>query len=133
VLNCHVADVSLPKLSDGEIEIMKAVWAQEPTAVSEVRDEVNRHREPPLARNTILTQMQRLVKKGWLRSISVGRAHSYESTVPREKAERYMATGLRKTLFGGSSLSLVRCLLDDEGLSADEVSQLRALIDARND
>ena len=110
---------------------MKAVWAKQPTAVSEVREEVNQHRSAPLARNTILTQMQRLVKKGWLRSVSVGRAHSYEATVAREEAEHYMASGLRRSLFGGSSISLLRCLLKEDELSSEEISELQSMIDSR--
>ena len=129
-----VSSLPLPKLTDSEIEIMKAIWDLEPTTVSEVRSEVNRLRgngKPNLARNTILTQMQRLVKKGWLSAKANGRIHIYDSQFGREEAEKHMASGLRRSLFNGSSLSIVRCLLDDGEITDAEISELQSLISER--
>ncbi len=57
----------LPKLAAAEMPIMAVIWDRGPLAVREVVAEVNAERAEPVARNTVLKQMQRLEEKGWLR------------------------------------------------------------------
>ena len=97
--------------------------------VQKVVDEVNAGRAEPVARNTILKQMQRLEEKGWLKREGEGRPACYVATVGRESVERHMAATLRDTLFGGSPLALVRSLIGQEKLSKAEIAELRALVE----
>ena len=108
---------------------MAVVWDRGPVAVREVVDEVNAARAEPVARNTILKQMQRLEEKGWLRREGDGRPACYVATVGRESAKRRMAATLRDTLFGGSPLALVRSLIGQERLSEVEITELRELVE----
>jgi len=62
----------------GELEavIMDRLWTRrEPATVREIVDELRQHRE--IAYTTVLTVMDNLYKKGWLRREPAGRAHRY--------------------------------------------------------
>jgi predicted transcriptional regulator len=62
-----------------EAEIMDRLWAwSRPALVREVVDDLNRDR--PLAYTTVMTVMENLHRKGWLRRERDGRAWRYEPT-----------------------------------------------------
>ena len=108
---------------------MGIIWERGPVAVREVVSEVNAGRDVPVARNTVLKQMQRLEEKGWLRREGEGRPACYVATVDRVAAERSMTATLRDALFGGSPMALVRSLIGQENLTAAEVAELRELVE----
>jgi predicted transcriptional regulator len=65
-----------------EAVIMYRLWEWgEPTLVREVVDDLNRDR--PLAYTTVMTVMENLYRKGWLRRHRDGRAWRYEPTGSR--------------------------------------------------
>lgn len=117
-------------MSRAEVEVMKVVWEGEPVSVAEVLEVVNGAREEPVARNTVLVQMQRLEEKGWLSKEKAGRGFRYRATVGREAAQAEMARDFERAVFDGSTASLVRCLVDGDGLDAGEIEELRKIIDA---
>ena len=82
-----------------------------------------------LARNTVQTQLTRLVEKGWLRYRSEGKAFYYQATVPREAAQSSIVQRLLDAVFGGSAEGLVMTLLDSRKLSREEADRIRARIE----
>ena len=65
-----------------EAEIMDRLWGWgRPALVREVVDDLNRDR--PLAYTTVMTVMENLHRKGWLRRERDGRAWRYEPTGSR--------------------------------------------------
>ena len=71
--------------SFGELEaaIMDRVWsAGQPLLVREIREGLRPEREP--AYNTVLTVVEILYRKGWLKREKDGRAYRYRATVSRE-------------------------------------------------
>jgi len=122
------SESSLPALSEAQLEIMQIVWERGGATVGEVWKELDARRT--LARNTVLTLMDRLVQKGWLSRKPQGQAFQYRATVPRERALGGVVRRLVDTAFGGSAEGLVMTLIDSGGLSADEAARIRKLIDA---
>jgi predicted transcriptional regulator len=77
---------------------MHRVWARrEPVTVRDVLGDLQRDR--PVAYTTVMTVMDNLRKKGWLRRESEGRAYRY---APLVSAEEYSA-GLMRQALGASS------------------------------
>ena len=109
---------------------MKVVWKGGCVTVSEALASVNALREEPVARNTVLVQMQRLEEKGWLVREEAGRGIRYRATADRDTAQAEMARDFEKAVFDGSTSSLVRCLVDGEAIAASEIEELRRIIDA---
>jgi predicted transcriptional regulator len=115
-----------PTISDAQREIMNIVWDQGEVGVAEVWRILSARR--PLARNTILTLITRLVDKGWLRTRRIGNAFRYTAAWPREKAQAEEIRRLVNTVFDGSAEGLVMTLLEGGSLSPAESERIRAMI-----
>ena len=121
----------LPALSEAQLEIMHVVWDGGEVTVTDVWNVLARRR--PVARNTVLTLMDRLEKKGWLRRRADGPAHSYTAAVPRAATLGDVVHRLVDAAFAGSPEALVLALLEGRGVSDEEARRIRQLIDrARN-
>jgi predicted transcriptional regulator len=82
----------------GELEavIMDRVWERgRPTLVREVLDDLRKDR--PLAYTTVMTVMENLHRKGWLRRHRDGRAWCYEPTGSRSGYTAALMSGALAT------------------------------------
>ena len=117
---------ALPPLSDAQLEIMHLVWDGGEVTVTEVWKALSQRRR--VARNTILTLMKRLEKKGWLERRPHGRTHHYRATVSREMTLGEVVDRLVDTAFAGSVEGLVLALLEGRGVTRQEADRVRQLI-----
>lgn len=117
----------LPALSEAQTEIMNVVWEHGEVTLTQVYTILTAQRE--LARNTVQTQLTRLVEKGWLLHRAVGKAFYYRATVEREDARSRVLNRLLTAVFEGSTEGLVMTLLDGRKLSKAEADRIRALIE----
>jgi predicted transcriptional regulator len=115
-------------LSAAQLEIMDVLWRLGGGTVAEVRECLPPTR--PLARNTVQTILTRLERGGWLRHVTEGNTHRYFPTTKRSTALGRIVSGLVRSAFRGSAEELVSALIDTRGLSEDEISRIRRLIDA---
>jgi predicted transcriptional regulator len=120
---------SLPPLSPAEQALMDRIWRKQPVTVGALLQAVNDGRAEPITRSTLQTQLNRLEAKGWLLSDDEGRARLYRSA-PSEKGGRgKVIAELKQRFFGGSRMSLIRCLVEEGGLSDKEMAELNQLIE----
>lgn len=117
----------LPPLSEAQLEVMNVVWDRGGATVAEVRAGLPPGRD--LARNTILTVLDRLVEKGWLVRDAAGRPIRYRAAVGRAATLGTVVRRLVDTAFGGSAEGLVMALLHGRGVSPAEAARIRAMID----
>ncbi len=113
-----------------ELEVLKILWSRgEPATVRDVLDAANLQADPPRAYTTVMSLLGVMAEKGLVRRTPRGRAFAYEPTIPRE---RTLGALLGETLgraFDGSASLLVAHLLDQSRPSADELDQIRTLLD----
>jgi BlaI family transcriptional regulator, penicillinase repressor len=120
---------ALPPLSPAEQALMDLIWQKQPVSTGDLLQAVNDGRAEPITRSTLQTQLTRLETKGWLLSDDQGRARLYRSA-PSEKGGRgKVLAELKHRFFGGSGLSLVRCLVEEGGLTDEEMTELNQLIE----
>jgi len=117
----------LPPLSEAQTEIMNVVWDLKEATMNQVWSALSAARD--IARNTVQTQLTRLVEKGWLTHRSEGKAFYYRATVRREAARSLVVQRVVDAVFGGSAEGLVMSLLDGRTLSRAEADRIRALIE----
>jgi predicted transcriptional regulator len=117
----------LPPLTPAQLEVMNVVWERGDVTVADVWKALSAQRA--VARNTVLTTLARLEEKGWLRRDAGGHAHRYRAAVPREATLGTMIERLVETAFGGSAEGLMLALLHGRGVSKEEATKIRALID----
>ena len=87
--------------------------------------------ERKLAYTSVSTVMRILEQKGVLQSRKVGRGHLYSALLPREAYELQSVRHLVETMFDGTPSQLVERLVEAVPLSAEEVAQLRKLLDKK--
>lgn len=123
------AKPALPPLSDAQLEVMKIIWAQEQSTVTQVWQELCSQRE--VARNTVLTVMDRLVKRGWLSKSADGNALLYSATVDEKKTMGQVVQKMVETAFSGAADEMIVALLDGRGVSDEEAARINKLIKAK--
>jgi BlaI family penicillinase repressor len=121
------AKLQLPALSEAQLEIMECIWERGEVTVTNVWNVLAGRRQ--VARNTVLTLMDRLEKKGWLKRRAEGQTHYYTSAVPRAATLGGVVRRLVDSAFGGSAEGLVLALLEGRGVSDEEALRIRLLID----
>ena len=115
----------MKRLPDTELEVMKALWDAGDDAPRSALEE----RLSPFgwAPNTVNTYLSRLVDKGFVRARRVGRENRYSPLVGREEYLSFDSRAVLDKLYG-SPRNFVAALAR-EGLSRDELDELRALVD----
>jgi predicted transcriptional regulator len=94
-----------------EMAILRVVWKTGPCLIGEVRTELKKFRM--LAYNSVLTIMNIMVQKGYLKRQMTDRAFIYQAAVTRESVQRGMMADLVERLFEGSSedaIALIKTL-----------------------
>ncbi len=115
-----------PPLTTSQLEVMNVIWERGEVTVTDVWQAIREVRD--VARATVQTVIQRLEDKGWLTHREIGQAFVYAARHPRESTQGQLVADLVKSAFGGSAAGLVKALLHDHQLSADEAKRIRALI-----
>lgn len=114
-------------LTGREMDVMNVLWRLDSGTVSEVQ----RGLSDKLAYTTVLTILRTLEKKGHLRHETEGRAHRYVPLVEKEEAREGAVRRVTRKLFSGSSELLMAHLLNERGLTEEQLRRLRALVDER--
>jgi BlaI family transcriptional regulator, penicillinase repressor len=107
-----------------ELDAMSILWRLGSGTVAEVRTEL----AEDLAYTSVLSVLQVLEEKGYVRHEPEGRAYRYYPTVEPEVAGRSALERIRETMYQGSSELLFAQLVSDRGLSRKELERLRRLI-----
>jgi predicted transcriptional regulator len=113
-------------LTEAELRIMEVLWAQGPGTVQQVLDWLPA--SPALAYNSVLTTIRILERKGYVEHIKDGRAYVYKPILERKDATRSEIRHLVSRFFGDSHDDLVLNILEDRGLEAGELAQLKKIL-----
>ena len=115
------------KLFDSELKVMELIWEGEPISAKSVSllaaDRYGWNK------NTTYTVIKKLETKGMLHREEPGFVCT--SLVSRDDVCRTETQGLIDKLFGGSRKALFSALLEDESISAEELDELRAMIERK--
>jgi predicted transcriptional regulator len=99
-----------------ELHCLNALWSLGEGGVGDVRRVVGESR--PLAYTTIMTVLERLVRKGRIVRRKSGRAFVYSPATPRDELRRAAVRELLEGYFDGSEEALVRFLRPAEAAAS---------------
>jgi predicted transcriptional regulator len=116
-------------LSPLELEIMVVLWKLGSGSVHEVIAELMKNKE--LAYTTVSTVLRLLEKKSIVESVKDGRTHIYVPLLTKEEYEGFALSQVVSTVFDGAPKMLVKRLLGDDSISAEELAEIRELLDQR--
>ena len=122
-----MADPELPRPTDAELEILKVLWRRGPCTVREVFDSLSETKQTGYT--TVLKFMQIMAEKGLVRRDEGQRAHVYEARLAREETQAQLLGDLLDRAFDGSAAKLVMQVLSSKRATADEIEQIRAVLD----
>jgi predicted transcriptional regulator len=114
-------------LTEAELRIMDVLWLKGSGTVQLILDSLSQR--PSLAYNSVLTTIRVLERKGYVRHSKDGRAHVYEPRVAREEATRSEIRHLVGRFFKNSHEELVLNILEEQGVEAEELDRLRAMLE----
>ncbi|MBN1394860.1 MAG: BlaI/MecI/CopY family transcriptional regulator [Pirellulales bacterium] len=113
-----------------ELQILKILWRQSPLAVREVRDSLAADGRD-LAHTSVITTLNVMVRKKYLRRRRDGNAYLFEPRIAQEDVSRRVLDDLVDRVFDGSAKAVVLGLFDCDALDASDLKEMRRLIDKK--
>ena len=113
------------KISESELEVMRVLWeAGDALSVTDIRPTL--HERRGWEATTVKTLIQRLLAKGAVAQ-EKRKIFYYSPLVSEEEYNDWAANDLVRRLFRGSAKELVATLVKSDGLTAEDIDELRDL------
>lgn len=116
--------------TDGELEILRVLWERGPSSLGEVCESLRQQRE--VATTTVATMLRVMLDKNLVKRKQAVRNHQWSAAVTHAAAARSLVGKLVDGVFDGSAQRLVAHLVEGGELSADELAELRTLINSNH-
>ena len=118
--------LAIKRPTDGELEILRSLWALGPSTVREVLA----HLERESGYTTVLKLLQIMTEKGLVDREKRGNTHVYWAAISQDATQRHLVRDLINRAFPGSMQKLVMQALTEQPASRDELAEIRALLDS---
>lgn len=113
--------------TDSELEILRVLWSKGPSTVREVHDVVSLKRT--VGYTGTLKLMQIMAEKGLVSRDESQRSHIYSTSIREEQTQKQLVKSLLTSAFSGSADKLVMQALSAKKVTADELSEIRRMLD----
>jgi predicted transcriptional regulator len=123
----ELARSAIPRPTDSELAILRVLWGRGPSTVREVCEELNRQR--PTGYTTALKLMQIMHEKGYVTRDERNQSHVYSARQSETQTQKLLIRDLVDRAFGGSARRLILGALSAKKVSADELREIRELLD----
>lgn len=115
------------KLTSSEWNILNCLWEHSPRTVMQIVGELEK--TIGWARSTTITNLHRMESKGLVRCEQAGRGRAYVPLVDREQAVVAETHSFLDRVYRGSVGLMMSAMAQRQELSAEEISELRAILD----
>jgi BlaI family penicillinase repressor len=109
-----------------EMQVLSVLWSRGPSTVRDVMDVMPDGKTR--AYTTILSVIQVMEKKGLVSHVTDGNAHVYRARLSRQEVTGPLLRGLVRQVFGGSPATALQHLLAEEGVSRQELDEIKEII-----
>lgn len=114
------------QISESELVLMKIIWKNGGAALySLIMEELEKDKNE-WKNNTVLTLLSRLAEKKFLKIRKIGRRNEYAATVTEAEYQAMQTQSFLDRVYGGNVKSLVATLLQQDILSAEELSEIES-------
>ncbi|MGI9056604.1 MAG: BlaI/MecI/CopY family transcriptional regulator [Pyrinomonadaceae bacterium] len=114
------------KPTKSELDILSILWEKDAATVREVYEGISERKLTSYT--TVLKLMQIMFEKGLVKRDDSNRAHIYSAKQPQEQTQKNLVSDLLEKAFRGSALKLVQHVLETKPASAEELAEIRQLI-----
>ena len=113
-----------------ELRILKILWRQSPLRVREMREALaNEGHE--IAHTSVITMLNIMVEKGYLKRKPVKNAFCFEPRVSEKDISAGMLGDVIDRVFDGSAMAVALSLFDRSDLNPEELKELRRLVNQK--
>ncbi|HNT33465.1 MAG TPA: BlaI/MecI/CopY family transcriptional regulator [bacterium] len=116
-----------PRPTDAELNILRVLWERGPSTVREVQEQLNRSKLTGYT--TVLKLLQIMTEKELVSRDESERSHVYEAKYPETLTQNQLVCDLLERAFGGSMSKLVLQALDARKASAEDLEEIRRILD----
>jgi BlaI family transcriptional regulator, penicillinase repressor len=116
----------LPKPTEVELELLRALWDMGSASVRELHEVVSRQRA--LGYTSVLKTLQIMTEKGLVERTEAGKAHIYHAAASQEETQNQLLRDLSERLFSGSAAQLAMHALSMQPASEEELQEIRKII-----
>lgn len=116
-----------PHPTDGELEILRVLWAQGASSLSRICEALRRERE--VATTTVASMLKIMLDKGLVNRTGAARGATWSAAVTHQTAAKRMVRKLVDHLFDGSADRLVAHMIEGGQLSKQQLNELRTLME----
>jgi BlaI family transcriptional regulator, penicillinase repressor len=122
----------IPRISETEWEVMQIVWALAPCTASDIITALST-RDPSWHPKTAKTLLNRLVRKRALGFKKEGRAYVYRPLVKQDACVDAVSESFLERVFGGSLRPMLAHFVERDKLSAEEIRELKRLLEGKDE
>lgn len=115
------------KLTASEWSALTCLWEDSPRSVMQLVADLGER--VGWAKSTTITTLRRMEEKGLVRVEQTGRGKSYSPAVEREQAVTAETHSFLERVYQGSVGLMMSAMAKRQELSADEVAELRAILE----
>ncbi|MDT3959904.1 BlaI/MecI/CopY family transcriptional regulator [Staphylococcus kloosii] len=119
------------EITAAEWDVMNVIWDKQSASANEIVFEIQQYKE--ISEKTIRTLITRLYKKEILTRHKADRVYYYSSNVKEDNIKLKTAKNFLNKLYGGDMKNLVLNFAQHEELSAEEIKELRDILDDISD
>jgi BlaI family penicillinase repressor len=111
-----------------ELEILKVLWEKSPLPVRDVRARLEADAGRPLAHSSVITMLNIMHRKGFLRRRKDGKSFLFSPKVLKENVAGGIVGDVLSRMFDGDPSAMVMNLIDTADFDVGELDELRKLI-----
>lgn len=119
----------MKRLPESELEIMMIIWKYDRPVN---RMEIEEHLCKDVAAPTILSFLNRLEAKGFVSVEKIGKINWYTPLVKEEEYLQKESRTILQKLYQNSLKNFVTALYDGDGLSSQDIEDLRAFVEEKS-
>ncbi|MBQ3707450.1 MAG: BlaI/MecI/CopY family transcriptional regulator [Clostridia bacterium] len=119
------------KLPASELEIMQAIWLLDEEGEKFITASLAMKRCPELQRlklTTVLTLINRLQVKGFVKVQKIGHSNGYIPIISSEDYRKFAYGDFLEKVYRSDKMDLVSTLLSTEDFTKEELKEIKALI-----
>jgi len=118
---------NIPKISEAEWAVMKALWNENPITSNRVIEVVSESTnwQP----KTIRTLLNRLVSKGAVGHDGKGREYRFFPLIEESVVAKAESTSFLSRVFGGALKPALAAMVESEKLTKEDIEELKRILD----
>lgn len=116
--------MKLGKISDAEMEIMKIIWRKNiRVTTADILEELPK--ENSWKTTTVMTLISRLIEKGVLDVMKIGKLNHYSSKITEEEYKAIQTDNFLEDMHNGSVKNFIATLFNNKKIGKEDISDLK--------